>query len=68
MPEYLPQAARDLKAKKIITVHHSKYALAKHRWDEPLENEKRAIEKDSLNLTVPRIGEVVSLKEPLPEK
>lgn len=67
MPRYLAQAARDLKAKRIITVHHSKYALAKHRWDEPLENEKRVIEHDSLNLTVPQIGEIVELKNPLPE-
>lgn len=42
MPRYLGQAAKDLKAKKIITVHHSKYALARHRWDEPLENEIKA--------------------------
>ena len=38
MPQYMAQTARDLKAKKVLTVHHSKYALAKHRWDEPLKN------------------------------
>ena len=30
MPQYLGQAARDLNAEKILTVHHSKYALARH--------------------------------------
>ena len=36
MPSDMAKAAKDLKAKKIMTVHHSKYALAKHPWDEPL--------------------------------
>lgn len=61
MPRYLGQAAKDLKAKKIITVHHSKYALARHRWDEPLENEIKAAKEDSLNLFVPVIGQVIGL-------
>ena len=61
MPRYLGQAARDLKAEKIVTVHHSKYALARHRWDEPLENEMKAAKEDSLNLIVPVIGQVIGL-------
>lgn len=32
MPVYLGQIAKDLKAEQIVTVHHSKYALARHRW------------------------------------
>lgn len=61
MPRYLGHAARDLKAKYLITVHHSKYALSRHSWDEPLKNELRAAKEDSLNLIVPVIGEKVSL-------
>ena len=34
MPQYLGQVARDLNAEKILTVHHSKYALARHRWED----------------------------------
>lgn len=60
MPEYMAQAAKDLKAKKILTVHHSKYALAKHRWDEPLTNAHHLAEKDSLNVLIPQIGEKVN--------
>lgn len=59
MPGYMAQTAKDLKAKKVLTVHHSKYALAKHRWDEPLANAHRLAEKDSLNVLIPHIGEVV---------
>ena len=29
MPQYIAQAAKDLKAERVLTVHHSKYALAK---------------------------------------
>ncbi len=61
LPEYLGKAARDLQADRIITVHHSKYALARHRWDEPLENEREAAERDSLKLIVPAIGQIVYL-------
>lgn len=63
MPRYLGQAARDLKAEKIITVHHSKYALAKHPWDEPLKNEAKIAKEDFLNLIVPVIGEVIDLNK-----
>lgn len=61
MPEYMVQAAKDLKANKILTVHHSKYALAKHRWDEPLANARHLAEKDSLNVLIPQMGEKVKL-------
>lgn len=58
----MAQAARDLKAKRVLTVHHSKYALAKHRWDEPLKNEEDMRSKDSLDVLTPEIGEVVTLQ------
>lgn len=61
MPRYLSQAAKDLKPRKIVTVHHSKYALARHPWNEPLRNEKEMAENSSLNLVVPIIGEVINL-------
>jgi hypothetical protein len=36
--------------------------LARHRWDEPLKNAMNLKEKDSLNVLMPIIGEVVRLK------
>ena len=63
MPQYMAQTARDLKAKKVLTVHHSKYALAKHRWDEPLKNAEEMKNKDYLNVLIPEIGEVVTLEK-----
>lgn len=61
LPAYLGREARELGAKQIMTVHHSKYALARHPWNEPLENELRAAKEDSLNMIIPQIGEVVKL-------
>lgn len=37
LPEETLQAAGDLKAKKILPVHHSRFALAHHPWREPLD-------------------------------
>lgn len=62
MPSYLGTIAKELNAEKVITVHHSKYALSKHRWNEPLENELKIAQSDSLNLIVPVIGEVIRLQ------
>ncbi|UYW00921.1 MBL fold metallo-hydrolase [Flavobacterium agricola] len=60
-PEELLQAAKDLKAKRIMPVHSSKFKLAHHEWDTPL---KDLVQKnDSLNLATPKIGEVVYLNE-----
>lgn len=63
MPAYLGQAAKELNARKILTVHHSKYALARHPWNEPLKNEARAAQKDSLHLIVTGIGQVAQIAD-----
>ncbi len=61
MPSDMAKAAKELKAKRVMTVHHSKYALARHPWDEPLMNEREMQEQDSLSMVIPMIGEVVPL-------
>lgn len=62
MPEFMSQAARETGAAHILTVHHSKYALARHPWDEPLQNARRMKEQDSLPVVIPEIGEVILLE------
>lgn len=59
LPQDLVQAAKDLHAKRLMTVHNSKYALGKHAWYAPLENISKAAEQDSLHLITPMIGEPV---------
>lgn len=66
MPEYLLRVASELKAKRLLTVHHAKYALARHPWDEPLENALKASYADSLEMIVPRIGKPLALRDTLP--
>ncbi len=61
LPEDLAHAIKDIHADRVLTVHHSKYALGKHSWREPLETISTAAEKDSLNLLTPMIGEAVYL-------
>lgn len=61
LPEDLARVAKDLNANKILTVHHSKYALARHRWEEPAMNAQRLGMTDSLNVLLPVIGEVVNI-------
>ena len=63
LPQFLVQAFTDLGAKKLFTVHHSKYTLANHTWDEPLKNIAAAAQNDSIPLIQPMIGEVVHLND-----
>lgn len=62
LPHYLGREALDLGAKQVMTVHHSKYALARHPWDDPLKNELAAAKEDSLHLIVTQIGAIVKLQ------
>lgn len=64
MPDQLARAAKDLGARQIMTVHHSKYALSKHRWDEPLQTEAALAADTTLNVLRPEIGEVIRLEAP----
>lgn len=62
LPADLAQAVADLGAKQVFTFHNSKYALARHPWNEPLENARRIIrENPSAGLVMPVIGQPVRL-------
>lgn len=57
------QAAIDLKAKRLMPVHSSKFAMAMHEWDEPLKEMFRLNQKIGLPLVTPKIGELVNLND-----
>lgn len=65
-PEEVLSAAQDLKTKSLIPVHNSKFALANHAWDEPLEriSEHYANNEYTFKLLTPQIGEPLNLKNP----
>lgn len=62
IPQYLSYVVRDLNPSRILTVHHSRFALAMHSWDEPITNarelNKQYVEKD---IIIPLPGEIINL-------
>lgn len=65
LPPEVLQAAKDLKARRILPVHSSKFALAQHPWDEPLKALTRLNSGHPIPLFTPRIGEPVALDHPV---
>jgi L-ascorbate metabolism protein UlaG (beta-lactamase superfamily) len=68
MPEQTVQAALDLKAKVLLPVHWSKFTLAMHPWNEPVQRVLNAAASTNLKVTTPMIGEPVILNEVYPDK
>ena len=63
LPEEVVQATLDLKAKRLLPVHHSKFSLAKHAWDEPLVKITELSQSQPYGLVTPKIGEPVHLND-----
>ncbi|MBT9183257.1 MBL fold metallo-hydrolase [Pectobacterium punjabense] len=63
-PEECAQAASDLQTKAVLPSHNSKFKLAHHRWNDPLERISQASENQSWRLMTPRIGERVQVDNP----
>lgn len=61
LPEQLEKIISELNAKRVVTVHHSKYALSTHPWDEPIKTAKFLRDRKKQNIFLPRIGEVLLL-------
>lgn len=66
-PDDFKKAVNELKAEKIIPIHHSRFALSSHAWNAPMI-EVLNMEKDfhTAALYIPKIGEVVSFNQKLP--
>ncbi len=63
MPEETLQASKDLKTSKLLSLHHAKYVLANHPWDDPLKRITEANKSGEMDIITPIIGEVVFLKD-----
>lgn len=59
MPEDLEKAILDLQAKQVFTVHHDKFALAKHAWTEPDSVAHDIAQRHHITLLDRPIGTVV---------
>lgn len=63
LPHKLVTAVKELNPKRLMTIHNSKYALARHTWYDPLEKISEASKQNNFNLLTPMIGETVNLND-----
>ena len=63
LPEQVLKAATELNVKRVIPMHSSKFKLAMHPWDEPLEKVFASHQNGdfNFNLATPKIGEKVDI-------
>lgn len=61
MPDELPNAIKEIAPRNVLTVHHSKFALSRHNWYEPLSSIEKASRNQTYRLFTPLIGEVIPL-------
>jgi hypothetical protein len=59
----LVYTVKDLNSNKLLTVYHSKYAISKHTWNEPLVKIYEAAQLENFELLIPMIGEIVRLDD-----
>ena len=64
-PEQAIQAAIDLNATTMIPIHNTKYILALHEWDDPLERVYQEGKRTNQHVSTPMIGESFVLGEPM---
>ena len=60
-PDEVVQAALDLKAKFLLPVHHSKFTISNHPWNEPLKRLTQNAKDENFKLLTPKIGQSVNL-------
>lgn len=63
-PKDLLRTIKILNPERILPSNHSKFALANHPWQEPLETIYEASKQENFNLLTPRIGEILHLNHP----
>ncbi|WP_341841439.1 MBL fold metallo-hydrolase [Chitinophaga caseinilytica] len=63
LPEEVAKATEELHAGNLLTVHHSKFTLANHPWNEPLEKISAYSQNKPYRLVTPMIGEPVRLHD-----
>lgn len=66
MPEEAVQAALDLKAEVVLPVHWGRFSLALHPWKEPIERFLIAALEQQVNVTTPKIGEPIVVRQSYP--
>ncbi|MGB0777988.1 MAG: MBL fold metallo-hydrolase [Flavobacteriaceae bacterium] len=60
-PDQVIQATQDLNAQYLFPVHSSKFVLALHAWDEPLNRTSALAEQNNISLFTPVLGSKTNL-------
>lgn len=63
LPEEVALATTELHARNLLPVHHSKFTLGRHAWDEPLKEISKLSENKPYRLATPMIGELIFLNK-----
>lgn len=63
LPKEWAIETKELKAKVTLPVHSSKFALAMHDWNEPMEKFYETANKEHIPILTPKIGELVHLNK-----
>ncbi|MCP8900353.1 MBL fold metallo-hydrolase [Gilvimarinus xylanilyticus] len=61
------QAHIDLQGKVMMPIHNGTFNLAFHAWYDPLDTVADEADKQSVTLTTPIVGEIMTLGEPWPQ-
>ncbi len=64
LPNQIMPAARELKAKKLLPVHWSKFTLANHAWDESVTELLKSVQENDPKVLTPMIGQKLNLMSP----
>lgn len=67
LPEEVAQAMTDVGAKLVLPAHNSKFALARHIWQEPMRRLEAASADKSYKLLTPEIGELAHIDAEHPD-
>lgn len=62
-PDEVIRAAAELKTKKLLPVHNSKFSICNHPWYEPLEKVSELGKSENFAILTPKIGEIVRLRD-----
>lgn len=62
MPGEELMAMKDLQAKRLIPVHNSKFALARHSWQEPLQK-MAELNTENARVLYPKIGQKINWQD-----
>ncbi len=63
LPQHAATAAEELGAKRMLPAHNSKFAIALHDWDAPLQEIYEASKGKDYTLLTPVIGHVIDLDD-----